>query len=287
MHPSIFTKVFDDRSLEDAIAVAAEIGFDGVEIMAREPHLAHDTPHERAAEIAALIDDHDLTVPCLATYTGGYSTKSDDECEEQLERFEDFLRLSEVLGVDLLRHGAGGPALREATDEHFERAATWLRRAADLAAEYDRTIGLEIHSDRLTETTDSTLRLLDLIDRDNVGVIHDAGNMFIVDDPYGAHSLEKLGDRLAHVHVKDLSRIDDPSLSDAFSLETPRGEAVFRREPLGEGDVDHAPLFEALAERGYDGHVTMETNVGRIDRETVARRELESFERILEERHAG
>ncbi|WP_207592808.1 TIM barrel protein [Halomontanus rarus] len=282
MHPSLFTKLFDDRSLDEAITTAAEIGFDGVEIMAREPHFPADTSHERAAEIKTLLDDHGLTVPCLATYTGGYSTKSDDECEAELEAFERFLALSEILEVDVLRHGAGGPSVREATDEDFERAATWLRRAADVAAEYDRTVALEIHSHRLTETTDSTLRLLELIDRENVGVIHDAGNMYIVDDPYGSESLAKLDDRVVHVHVKDLSRIDDPSLSDAFSLETPRGEETFRRESLGDGDIDHASVFEALAESGYDGYVTTETTARRIDRETVATREYEALTRAFE-----
>ncbi|MFC4986486.1 sugar phosphate isomerase/epimerase family protein [Saliphagus infecundisoli] len=281
MHTALFTKTFDDRSLEDAIATAAEIGYDGVEIMAREPHFPADVSLERVEGLRELLDDHDMGLPCLATYTGGYARKDDAECDAELETFEAFLERAEILDVNLLRHGAGRPSIREATEEDLERAATWLRRAADLAAEYGKTVGLEIHSHRLTETTEATMDLIERIDRENVGVIHDAGNMFIADDPYGAESLEAIGDRLAHVHVKDLSRIDDPDRADAFALETGRGEEVFRREFLGEGDVDHAPLVEALAERGYDGSVTDESTVRRVDRETVARRELEAMERLI------
>lgn len=280
MQPAIFSKVFDDRPLEDAVITAAEIGFDGIEIMAREPHFPADTDQERADEIADIIGDYGLTVPCLATYTGGYARKSDAECEAELEAFERFLALAEILDVELLRHGAGRPSVRQATEADFERAASWLRRAANLAAEYDRTVGLEIHAHRLTETVDATLRLLDAVDRDNVGVIHDAGNMFIVDDSYGPESLDRIGDQLAHVHVKDLSRVDESSMPDVFSLETPRGDEHFRRELLGDGDVDHQPLFAALGERGYDGFATAETNVGRFDRQTVARRELEGLTRL-------
>lgn len=281
MHPSIFSKLLDDRSLDDAIATAADIGFEGIEIMARTPHFPADTTRERAERIKTLLDDRSLDVPCLATYTGEYTTKTDDECEAELETFERFLELSEILDCELLRHGPGGPTVRTATDDDFERAATWLRRAADLAAAYDRTVGIEIHSHRLSETTDSTLRLLELIDRENVGVIHDAGNMFIVDDLYGPESIKKLGDRLVHVHIKDLSRIDDDSLADAFSLETPRGTEAFRRESLGDGDIDHASLFKALVDGGYDGYVTTETTARRIDRETIAKRELEAMTRMM------
>lgn len=282
MEPSVFTKLFDDRSLNDAIETAAEIGYKGVEIMARSPHLPADTNRERAEEIRELVDCLSVEIPCLATYTGGYARKSEAECKSELEDFERFLELSEPLKVDLLRHGAGRPSVREASDEDFERAAEWLRRAADLADTYDRTIGLEIHSHRLTETVESTVRLLERIDRDNVGVIHDAGNMFIADDEYGRSSVERLGDRLLHVHLKDLARIDDSSRADAFELETKRGGEVFRRELLGDGEVDHGPLFEALADHGYEGYATVESNVGRIDPTEVAKHELAATKELIE-----
>lgn len=281
MQTALFTKTFDDRSLEDAIETAVEIGYDGVEIMAREPHFPSDIDTEHVEGIRELLDDYGMGMPCLATYTGGYARKTDAECEAELETLEAFLERAEVLDVDLLRHGAGRPSIREADQDDIERAVTWLRRAADLAAEYNKTLGLEIHSHRLTETAAATMDLIERVDRENIEVIHDAGNMFIADDPFGAESVEAIGDRLAHVHVKDLSRIDDPDQADAFTLETGRGEEVFRREFLGEGDVDHAPLFEALVEREYDGYVTDESTVRRIDRETVARRELEALEGLL------
>lgn len=283
MEASIFSKVFAETDLETAIRTAAEIGYDGIEIMARDPHLPPDTSRERAEEIESLLDDLALSVPCLATYTGGYSTLSEIESEAELETFERYLEIATILGVDLLRHGAGGPTVREATADDFERAATWLRRAADLAAEYDRQIGLEIHAHTLTETAESTLRLLEMIDRENVGIIHDAGNMLIVDDTYGAASVEKLGDAIDHVHVKDLSRGGDPSFEDAFELETQRGEETFRREILGQGDVDHGPLFQALLEDGYDGHVTTEAFLQRRGPETVARHELEMLRALIDQ----
>ena len=70
-----------------------------------------------------------------------------------------------------------------------------------------KRIVLEIHNQSLVETTDSALRLLDLIGDDQVGLIHDAGNMYITDTEFGEESVRHLGSRLFHVHIKDERRI--------------------------------------------------------------------------------
>lgn len=258
---ALFSKIFADRALEDAIDLAAEIGYEGIEPMARDPHLPPDTTRERASEIRARIDELELEIPCLATYTGGYVDATDEEREAELADLERFLRLSEPLECDLLRHGAGGPPVHEATEDDFEVAATWMRRAADLAAEYGKTLAMEIHADRLAETTDSTLKLLEMIDRENVGAIHDAGNLYIVDADYGPGSIEKLAEDLLHVHVKDERRVDDDSLPGAFEYETRHGPEVYQPRRLGEGAVDYRPLIRTLRDAGYDGYATAECHV--------------------------
>lgn len=284
MKPALFSKVFDDRSLGTAIDLTADLGYDGIEIMARDPHLPADTSHERAEEFGERLDRAGLTVPCLATYTGFYNERTDDEAEAQLAEFERYAALGEILGCDLIRHKPGGPPLRDATDEDFERAAGYLRRAADIAAEYDCTVGIEIHAGRLVETADSTARFLNLVDRENVGVIHDAGNMYIVDADYGRDSVERLRESLVHVHVKDLQRIDDLSAENAFELETNRGEEVFEHRLLGEGDVNHQPLVAALDEIGYDGYLTDECAVASRDDGDIeiAEHELAALENLID-----
>lgn len=261
MKTALFSKVFAERSLSSAIDLTADLGYDGIEPMGREPHLPPDTSRDRAAEIRARVDDRGLEIPCLATYTGGDVDATDEERERQLADLESFLELADPLDCRLLRHSAGGPPLHEATEADFEVAARWLRRAADLAAEYDATLAMEIHAHKLTETVDSTLKLVEMVDRENLGAIHDAGNMYIVDTDYGPKSVERLGERLSHVHVKDERRVDDASVPGAFELETRHGREMFQPRRLGEGDVDHGPLFGALAEAGYDGFVSAECHV--------------------------
>jgi len=54
-------------------------------------------------------------------------------------------------------------------------------------------------------------RMIDLVKRPNFGVIHDAGNMHITGDSYGEESVKLLGDRIFHVHVKDMVKARRPT----------------------------------------------------------------------------
>lgn len=272
MKVALFTKVLaaPERDCHDVCEAAADLGYDAVEFMGRD-HVGPDTTEAEARDLRATLDDCGLDVAALGTYTGGYVGVSDGQRRRELADLEALLDVAGVLGTDLLRHAPGGPSPHEADDADFEVAAEWLRRAADR----DCRLAVEIHPNSLAETIDSTLRLLDAVDRENVGAIHDAGNMFIAGEPFGPASVERLGDRLFHVHVKDEARVERADLPGAFEMETVAGTGVFQHRRLGEGDVDHAPLFEALAATGYDGYLTDECHAPADDDAAVAARERE------------
>ncbi|USZ72424.1 sugar phosphate isomerase/epimerase family protein [Natronosalvus halobius] len=302
---ALFSKVLRDRSLEEAVDLTAEIGYDGFEPMCRAPHLAVDRSTDEVADLRERLDDHDLDVPCLATYTGAYVGTSRSECEAQVEALERFLEFATLLDCDFVRHNPGGPAPWKATDQDVETAATWYQRAADRAAAHGVTLLIEIHARWLSETISGTEQLLSAIDRDNVGVIHDAGNMFLVGEAYGAESVDRLGDDLRHVHVKDEQLIadgdnrgngnenenenedgdGDGDAHGAFRLETADGLRTYRPRRLGEGEVDHAPLFEALVAAEYDGFVTAECSVPQdepADDDAIATHELEQLTTLID-----
>ncbi|WP_435320862.1 sugar phosphate isomerase/epimerase family protein [Haloarchaeobius sp. TZWSO28] len=286
MKTALFTKVLGERSLTEVVDIAAEMGYDGVEPMGREPHLPPETPLDQVEHLRARLDEHGLDVPCFATYTGGYVDTTDEEREAALADLRHCLEIATTLDCGLVRHSVEGPPVRHAVESDFETAAAWFRRAADLADEYDIRLAVEIHAHKLTETTESTLKLLEMVDRDNVGAIHDAGNMFIVDAPYGPETVERLGDRLFHVHVKDERRVDDDSLPGTFELETRHGLELFQPRRLGDGDVDHRPLIAALADAGYDGSLTVECHVPTDDPDSdldVARHELAVLREYLDD----
>lgn len=285
MQTSVLTKTFGERDLFDACAVAADVGFDAVELMGRDPHFGVETSDETAHELRTHLDDLGLDVSCVASYTGGYVEMDDDECETQLHHLERFCELADLVDCDLIRHGPSGPPEHRATEADYERAASWMRRAADVAAEYDKELLVEIHSVTIVETAETTREFLERVDRDNLGAIHDAGNMYISRTDFGRDSVTELGDWLRHVHVKDELRVADEALG-SFEMETPEGTEQFQPRLLGEGGADHGPLFEALVDRDYEGYVVAECHLpahdGVTDR-TIAECELAAMERLERE----
>jgi L-ribulose-5-phosphate 3-epimerase len=265
MRTALFTKVFSERDLREACAFAADIGYDGVELMGRDPHFSVETTDSEARALKDHLNDLDLDVPCIASYTGNYVGKSDAECEDQLAKLERFCELATILGVDLVRHGPGGPSSYLASEDHYEEGARWLRQAADRAADYGVDLAVEIHSNTIIESADDAVHLLELIDRDNVGAIHDAGNMYISAENHGPESIETLGNWLRHVHMKDEQRVEDTDSPAGFEQETRRGRECFEAMLLGEGDTDPGAVCEALVAAGYDGYVTDECHVPPTD----------------------
>lgn len=260
MQLSVLTKLFGDRSVEEACEVAADLGFDAVELMGRDPHFGPETTDAEAEALRDHLDDLGLDVSCVASYTGGYLNKGPAERENELERLERFCELAQIVGCPRVRHGPGGPPEHRATDEDYDEAIEWMRRACDAAAGYDVELLVEIHSLTVVESAEAAVRLLEGVDRDNLGAMHDAGNMYISRKGFGEQSVETLGEHLAHVHVKDELRVADEARG-TFELETPAGEELFQPRLLGDGAVDHGPLFSALHDAGYDGYVTLECHV--------------------------
>lgn len=285
MQTAVLTKMFGESGLFEACTLAANAGFDAVELMGRDPHLGPETSVEEAETLRDHLDDTGLDVVCLATYTGKYATRemSDADRETELDTLGHYCDLALALDCDLVRHNPGGPAEHHADDTDYERAARWLQRAADRAAEDDLRLAVEIHSTTIVESATAAVDLFERIGRENVCAIHDAGNMYISDAAYGTEGVAELGEWLGHLHVKDEVRIADANAYAAFGIETTAGEQVFRPCLLGTGGVDHAPLFAALRERGYDGAITAECHLpphGALDASTIAEHERDALEQL-------
>ncbi|WP_405080607.1 sugar phosphate isomerase/epimerase family protein [Paenibacillus chitinolyticus] len=258
MKIAAFSGALMEYSIQEAMKITANLGFDGIEIACREPHLSPQTSLARVKEIRMLADEHVLEIPVLGGYMGRFSESGDPECAAAYDEFLGLLERADYLETDMIRIFPGGPNAFLAADYHYEKAAHWLKKCAAEARRHEKKILLEIHNVSLIETVESSLRLLEMIGEDNVGLIHDAGNMYISDTDFGRASVTGLGNRLLHVHVKDEKRIPEAGGPGTFRNVTRHGEEHFLQCRLGEGEVDHRELFEALAETGYGGWVTLE-----------------------------
>ncbi|WP_036718342.1 sugar phosphate isomerase/epimerase [Paenibacillus sp. JCM 10914] len=258
MRLAAFSGALIDYSIHEAMAITADLGFDGIEIACREPHLSPASSLERVREMRNIAEGYGLEIPVLAGYMGHFSTISDAECEVAYDQFQALLERAEILESNMVRVFPGGPNAFLAADYHYEKAAFWIRKCAEQASAAGKRIVLEIHNISLIETEVSARRLIQMIDHDSVGLIHDAGNMYITDTEFGEESVRGLGRDLLHVHIKDEKRIREGGAPGSFKNVTRHGNEFFMQCRLGEGDVDHSGLLRELKAQAYDGWLTLE-----------------------------
>lgn len=129
-----------------------------------------------------------------------------------------------------------GPTV--ARDEHFEAAAVILAEACDLAAESGAQLSLELNEMSLLTSSWNCLRLLELTDRDNLGINPDLGSLVRVPWSLGESwqdTLSGIADHVNYWHVKNCHRI-------------PLGGGRFASTPstLAQGTIDYREAFRIV-----------------------------------------
>ena len=122
-------------------------------------------------------------------------------------------------------------------------SARLLSEIADDAKEKNTEIWIETHNE--FSTGKALLPLLKRINRPNVHLLWD----IIHSVEYGEaleETLRLVGGNIAHVHIKDGRKQDDPDVIDYFYT------------PLGEGTLPIASILLKLQKIGYQGCISLE-----------------------------
>ena len=239
----ICSKILQEYELEEALKISKEIGYEGIEIFGVEKHLPVDVGMDKVKKVAKLKDEVGLKVVTLCSYVGGFSEMSDKECQKQYEDFKRYVELADILNCDMIRLGPGGPPMpKDAREDHWQRCAYWIRCCADYSLGSAKRIVLE-NNWGLVATVDSTLKLLRLIERPNVGINYDPGNIYrFTPDYYGPEAVARFGNLIFNVQAKDADITDKDNINLL----------------LGEGKVDYLSIFRALKKMGYKGYISAE-----------------------------
>ncbi len=267
---AICSKILQDYEISEAVSIAADIGYEGIEVFGVEKHLPADVPDSKVRSLAGQLRNAGMECVTLCTYVGQFSQKSDDECLQEVEKFRRYLDIAQELECDMIRVQPGGPPKPSAArEDHWERAAHYLRECCDLALTPDLGVVME-NNFGLSATCDATMDMIARVDRPNIGINYDPGNLYRMDRYYGHEVLARFGELVWNVQVKDCyhdEREDDYKLL------------------LGEGEVDYTSIFAWLAEVEYDGHVSAESHkepTPELTAVDIARHEYEAIRTLIE-----
>jgi inosose dehydratase len=138
-------------------------------------------------------------------------------------------------------------------DDGWERMLTNLDRIATAARARGLTAVLHPHVGTMVETPADVGRVLDGC---GVALCLDTGHLLIGGtDP--ADLAERAGDRIAHVHAKDVDAGAAAQVRAGTRTYTEAVAAGMYR-PIGDGDVDFVRVAAALRRHGYDGWWVLE-----------------------------
>ncbi|HHW08421.1 MAG TPA: sugar phosphate isomerase/epimerase [Firmicutes bacterium] len=245
-------------SLDQVISKAAALGFDGLEIMAKRPHLSVLTIDEEVDAIAGLLRRHGLACACLAAYTdftGGADSPEVPFGEMQVLYITRLAQIAEKLGCQLIRVFTTYTRQELSYSEQWWRCVQLLRECAQRAANYGVTIGIQNHHD-VAVTAAELKAMIKEIGEPNVKLCWDAWSPTLQKQNLPADT-KMLKGLIAFTTVADYQ------LRPRFRY---RRELVNYEQTMdavqavkmGEGIIDYRTFLKVLQEDGYDGYVSYE-----------------------------
>jgi len=246
-------------SLEDFIRKAASLGYDGVEIMAKRPHLSPlDANDAKLHSISSLLKNEGLECACIAGYTDflfGIDSMI-APVELQILYVERLCEMAHALGCDLVRVFTGYENKNLSYHRQWSVCADALRECSKRAAEYGVVIGVQNHHDIGAEHI-SLKDLIDEVGEKNCLPMFDAW----VPAQMGADLKEAVKsismDKIAYTTAADYIRVKKYNYnSDLLTYD--RSGDMLRAVKMGEGFIDYKTFFDALISAGYDGYIAYE-----------------------------
>ncbi|GAB4109198.1 MAG: hypothetical protein Kow001_08910 [Acidobacteriota bacterium] len=251
--------------LEEFIPHAARLGYSGVMLMAKRPHLSPlDYPPERVARLRELLDQHHLQVACIAGYSdpgAGFTATSGPFAplnEAQLHLIRAWCAMAQTLRAPVVRLMTGPDTTGESYLTLWNRSVRFIREACDIAADYGVTIGVQNHDD-LAGHYLAYVDFLNEVDRPNCKACFDVWSVALQGEDPAAAVRHVGGSRIVHTTVADYVirprfRYHHPAFGNVFERVLDDVRAV----PPGEGFIDHTTFFNALREVGFNGTVGFE-----------------------------
>jgi sugar phosphate isomerase/epimerase len=245
--------------LPDFLRKARALGFEGVMLMAKRPHLsALDFPPEDCAALRRLLADLGLEVACLAGYTDfglGADRPDIPTREMQILYVRELARLARELGCGLVRIFTAYDDPRTPPDRQWTDCVTLLRECARQAARFGVSVGVQNHHDTAVHH-DSLSELLEEVGEPNCKAMFDAWAPALQGADLAA-AVRTMAQHLVHTTVADYVRLPRYRYQPALVNYTRETDAV-RAVPMGEGFIDYRSFFAALRHVGYDGWVAYE-----------------------------
>lgn len=246
-------------TLEQFIDKAADLGYDGVMLGAKRPHLSVlDWGPKERARLRSQIEKRNLPHAVVAAYnnfTGDWEHGEVPHREIQVYYLTELARLTRDLGGKLLRIFTGYENPAAGYTAQWNALVASIRELARRASEFDVTIGVQNHHD-LACGYESQYDLIQAVGEPNCKALFDAWAPALHGSDLES-AARKLAPLTAHTTIASYQRRPryryEPAVVN-YVPSTPYVQAV----PIDEGFIDYRAFLATLRGSGFRGTVAYE-----------------------------
>ena len=249
-------------SVEEFLVKAKELGFDGVMLMAKRPHVSPlDYDAAKREALRQKIESLGLELVCLAGYTdftAGVDKAGIPNVEIQACYVGELAKLARDLGTNKVRIFTGYERGDVPYDKQYAMVVEGLKLAGQKAAEYGVTLAVQNHHD-IAVHHDAMYWLLKEVNLPNVKAAFDAWAPTLqgLSSEEIRSAIIKLKPFIVHTSAADYVRLPRYRYEHSLTNYLQR-DALVRAVPMGEGIVDYETFFNTLKEIGYQGYIAYE-----------------------------
>jgi sugar phosphate isomerase/epimerase len=249
-------------TVDEFLVKAKELGFDGVMLMTKRPHLSIvDYDKEARAKLKKRIEDLGLTLVGLAGYsdfTAGMDKPGIPHTEIQAAYVGQVAELASDLGTKMVRIFTGYERPGIPYDKQYATVVEGITLAAKEAQKYGVTLVIQNHHD-IALHHDAMYWMLKEINLPNVMAGWDAWSPTLekLTKEEIRQSVLKMEPFIVNTIVADyvaLNRYHYENHLTNYVDDVP----VMRAVPVGEGLIDYQSFIGALKEIGYQGYLVYE-----------------------------
>lgn len=270
------TAIVPELSLAEVLRLAADIGYDCVEVMCWPPasgierryagvtHIdATGLTPEKCRQIAALTAETGVQISALGYYPNCLAPDR-AEAEQSVEHLKQVMHAATELGISRINSFIGRD-FTQSVDDNWPRLLETWGPLVELADQLKLKVGIEncpmlFSADEwpggknIATTPAIWRRLFRDLPSPNLGLNYDPSHLVWQHMDY-LKPIREFIDRISHAHAKDV-RLDQFRLDDVGILAHPL-EYHSPKLP-GLGDIDWGQFFSTLLDAGYCGPVCVE-----------------------------
>ena len=244
-----------ENTFEQCVSEMALAGFTGCEIGNKYP--------KDPQVLKRALDLRGLQI-CNAWFSTFLTTEPYEKTEQGFIEHVTFLKKmgAKVVGISEQGHSIQGTdkAIFEEkyvmNDHEWELLCTGVNKLGRIAKEMGIRLTFHHHMGTVVQTEAEIDRLMGNTDPEVFGLLFDSGHLAYCGEDYMS-VLNKYIDRVWHVHLKDI-RPEKIAEVKKNHLSFLQGVRLGTFTVPGDGAIDFAPIFDVLAQHGYEGYVLVE-----------------------------